>query len=537
MRMSILLALLVSTLASPAYTQEIEAAEATKAAAKTAPPPVTEGLQVQQILATDEIRAVIEEIDRHMAAREEAAPAETAPPGRVLTLRECVAMTLANNPQVAIAADDVEAALARIEQARSAIKPQVSGRIAHVWNDRGYGGTSGLLSGGLGGLSGGRLGGGFGGGGGGGGSPLLSLAANYLIQRFYLDPITESYTPDNTTIVEQLTLQQVLYAGGQIRAAIRAAKALAGSQEWRREVVLLDLEYQTKQAYYDSLLASALVSVALESIRTFERNLADTQEMLNVGYVSDFEALRARTELGVREADLVTARNAVNLSHANLRRILSIPQDVTIALTPQIEYFPNDLPVEHFVQEALANRPEIRAIEKAAEAAGQDLRRIKGQYLPRVAVQAEYSNTEDGGKSIPDGWLTTLGADWEFYAGGKRKAERKEAESKILSLEHQLEDLQQLIELDVKRAHILVQDSMAQIRSTRGTVDLAREGLRLAELRFEAGAGTQSETLDAELALTNAQTALFQALRDFAVGNAALERAIAKSWIPRETAP
>jgi outer membrane protein TolC len=91
----------------------------------------------------------------------------------------------------------------------------------------------------------------------------------------------------------------------------------------------------------------------------------------------------------------------------------------------------------------------------------------------------------------------------------------------------------------VKAAQIQIQDAMARVSSERGTRELAKEGLRLAELRFQEGAGTQTETLDAELALTSADTALVQALRDYAVANSSLERAIGKSWVrnTESTAP
>lgn len=105
-----------------------------------------------------------------------------------------------------------------------------------------------------------------------------------------------------------------------------------------------------------------------------------------------------------------------------------------------------------------------------------------------------------------------------------------EARAQVTSLEHQLADLERLVELDVTQAHISIQDAMAKMESERGNVTLAQEGLRLAELRFQEGVGTQSEILDAELALTNAQSSLFQALREYAVANAALERATGNSW-------
>ena len=48
--------------------------------------------------------------------------------------------------------------------------------------------------------------------------------------------------------------------------------------------------------------------------------------------------------------------------------------------------------------------------------------------------------------------------------------------------------------------------------------------MRLASARSEAGAGTQLDVLSAQTALTEARTTQVQALRDYAVARARLER-------------
>jgi outer membrane protein TolC len=322
----------------------------------------------------------------------------------------------------------------------------------------------------------------------------------------------------------------VLYAGGRIRAAIDAAKYLTDSQEWQKAATLAQVEFDAKRGFYDVLLVSALVEVAAESVRTFERNLTDAQQMFEVGMISNFEVLRAKTELGARKSELVAAKNALRLAEANLRRVLFLPEDTILELEASIDWRPSDTPVETYVDRALDNRPEIIVLEKSIAAAEKQVRGAWGQYLPRVGFQAEYSNTDNGGLATPDGWTFSVGAQYDIYAGGKRKYDVLEARSQVTSLEHQLADLERLVELDVTQAHISIQDAMAKMESERGTVTLAQEGLRLAELRFQEGVGTQSEILDAELALTNAQSSLFRALREYAVANAALERAMGSSW-------
>lgn len=420
---------------------------------------------------------------------------ERAAEGEVMTLtvQDCVDIALKNNEKIFQAESDVDAARARIGQARSQMLPQVGATLSFIhteYEDIGTGGVLGVFG----------------------------------------DTLTSEFQPADDFRNETVTGEQVLYAGGRIRAAIEAARFLTESKEWQKAVTLAQVEFDAKQGFYNVLLTSSLVEVAAESVRTFERNLTDAQEMYDVGMISNFEVLRAKTELGARKSELVAAKNALRLAEANLRRVLFLPEDTRLDLVASIDWKPSDTPVETYVATALENRPEIQALEKSIEAAKQQVRGAKGQYLPRVGFRAEYSNTANGSMAMNDGWTFSVGAEYDIYAGGKRKYDVLEARSQVTSLEHQLTDLQRLVELDVTQAHISIQDAMAKIESERGTVTLAQEGLRLAELRFQEGVGTQSEILDAELALTNAQSSLFKALREFAVANASLERAMGNSW-------
>ena len=431
-------------------------------------------------------------------------PDETSEGATVLDARQCVAMAFEQNAQVLVAEADWEAARARIGQARSQMFPQIKASTAYVHTEYNYPEPNstltafGKLTGGLSGMMGGSAAG---------------------------------LTPDSDFRVDELSLDQVFFAGGQIHAALAASKYLAESQEWQKEATLAQLEFDTKQAYYDALLAGALVKVAEQSVRSFERNLADAEQMFAVGMISNFEILRARTEVGNRKAALVEAKNGERLAMANLRRYLALPQGSVVALTPKFEWAPEPAPVSEYVELANANRPELMALERGIKAAEKDVRRVRGQYLPQVGGNITYQNTDRGGSVTPDGWTFTVGAEWELCTSGRRRYETKEAVATLHSLEHQLVDLQRLVELDVTQSHIRIQDAMARIRSERGNVELAQEGLRLAELRFKEGVGTQSETLDAELALTSAETALVQALRNYAVANASLERATGNGWM------
>jgi outer membrane protein TolC len=64
------------------------------------------------------------------------------------------------------------------------------------------------------------------------------------------------------------------------------------------------------------------------------------------------------------------------------------------------------------------------------------------------------------------------------------------------------------------------------LKSQEKVVEQAEESLRLASARSEAGTATQLDVLSAQTALTEARTTQIQALHDYAVARARLERAV-----------
>lgn len=414
-------------------------------------------------------------------------------PGELtLDLPEAVRTALRQNPQVLVAQDEVDVARAQVGQVRAERRPQVGVQESYAYVD----GMESMF---------GSLG------------PLSGLLGG---------------EPSKTFRRDELNIRQTLYAGGQIAAGVRASRFLAESQEWRRQATLNDLEFQVKQSYYDALLAHALVRVAQESVVTFERHLADTQQKFDVGLVSQFEVLRARTELSARQSDWVAGKNGERLALVNLRRILAAPQDQPLRLVGSLDIRPLEESLEELLARAEEARPELRALNEAVNAAGQNIRVAKGRFLPKAGATADYVNVDKGGMTQPDGWTLGVGAQWDIYSGGKRKEQLAEARARESSLVHQRDDLTRLIEMDVRQAYIQMQDALAKITEERTTVEFAREGQRLALLRFQEGVGTQVEILDAELALTGAESSLIRALRDYSVAYASIERATGQSWFP-----
>ncbi len=463
-------------------------------------------LRQETVMGETAVQELIEAIDGALAEWDaiEFEPDPDAEPFR-LDMPAAVNLALERNPLVQQADAELDAAEARSGVARSAMLPEVSVGSAYTYLD--YDAPE---------LIGGRF-------------PALGVL-NRLFQ-------ADRLMPDKDTRTDQAQLRQVLYAGGSIRAGLDAARSLADAQALEREASIQQLVYNVQEAYYDALLTDALLRVARESVRTFERNLRDAREMFDAGMVSRFEVLRAETELSARKTDATAAENGRRLAMANLRRLLNLPHDTPLVLDGHFDGEPIRDSINEALAEALATRPELKALRKGIEAAEAGERAARGEFLPRVAAAVEYTNIEGAAALTPDGWSFNVGAEWTLFGGGRRWYQLREARADTRAARHQLDELERLIELDVNNAYIQTREAMAKVRSERDTVELAREGLRMAELRFQEGAGTQSEVLEAELALTSAETQLAEALRDFAVASAAMDRALGRSWTDGDAEP
>ena len=315
---------------------------------------------------------------------------------------KAVELATTQNAQVLVAEDDAEAARARVGQARSQMLPQVSVSSTQTWTEfhkRDPGVLGNLMSGGgLGGSSTGGLGGGGGGLGGGGGGSSNQIPGS-RVARFVLGKVLSELmdtgssleSPDNFR-TDKMTITQVIYSGGQIKAAIRASQYLAESQEFKQEATLAQLEYDAKQAYYTAGASQALVRVAEESVKTFERQLSDTKQMFEVGMVSNFEVLRTETELGSRKSTLVQARNGQRLAFANLCRVIGAPQDTPLTLETKFDYAPITEDLDALVTFANEHRPEILALKKGIDAGKEDVVRVRGEYKPSLGGNIQWQS-------------------------------------------------------------------------------------------------------------------------------------------------
>lgn len=369
--------------------------------------------------------------------------------------------------------------------------------------------------------------------------PKLGVNGNYTAKDPDSLEIFPTPTPLNLpdqTWSANIQLTQSIYEGGRVGAALRASKLTKEQAIANYDTIVADTLLAVRIAYDDTLLAAEQIAVQEASINLLTKELQDTRNRFEAGTVPKFNVLRAEVELANTRPRLIRARNAYRIAKNNLANLLGydLPretlEDIPMQLTGKLEAVPYEIELPVAIGKAYERRTELTALRKAEALQRENIINQKAGYKPSVQLFAGYgsrnSSFSDDLTRDVSGWFTGAQTTWNIFDGGLTRGRVREAEARLQRAKLDTEDVSRRIELEVRTAYSNFIESKEVIESQKKVVEQAEEALRLAEARFGAGTTTQTDVLSAQTALTEARNTEVQALHDYSVARARLERSI-----------
>jgi outer membrane protein len=405
--------------------------------------------------------------------------------GTKLTLRECVDTALKNQPAIRAAQQNVNAGRGRETQAVSPFFPQVSASTGYSESH--------------------ALGGAFG------------------------ESITKSYT---TT----LSMNQLLYDFGKTGNTLDATRWSTRSYEHDLERTVQDVVLNVKQAYYALLAAKKLVEVAQKTIEQTESHLKQAEAFFHAGSKPRFDVTRAEVEVNTARLGLINAMNGVRIRTIVLNNAMGIDPGQATEIEGQLPAVTAITTLEQAQADALKNRPEMLKAEADIEAAKARLRAEESNYFPTLSANGAYNwatGTQDLGEfnGVPlggraqDSWNAGVILSVPLFQGGLTKGRVSEARANLIAIEVQRDAARQTVLLEVNQSYADMESAKVRIDVMESSLQKARDNLEIAQGRYEAGFGPYLEVTDAQLSAVNAETDRVQALYDYFLAAARLQKA------------
>jgi OMF family outer membrane factor len=333
----------------------------------------------------------------------------------------------------------------------------------------------------------------------------------------------------NTTLNGALQLSYDVYTSGLRAARNRAAERQVRVTELELERVREDLRLNVSNDYYDLQDADEQVRINAAAVRNAEISLRDTQAQERAGLGTRFDVLRSQVQLANAQQQLTNAIATQAVRRRQLAQRISIAESVNLsAADPVITAGTWPLAIEDSIVLAYKNRAELEQQLVQREVSEQQRKAALSALGPTVSVSAQYNLLDVFEQPVRagDGYSFGVQARWSLYDGGAAVARARQQEKNKEIAEARFAQNRNSIRFQVEQAFSTLQSNRINIDTAGTALNQAREALRLARLRFQAGVGTQTEVINAETDLTRAEGSLVSAILGYNRSLAQLQRAV-----------
>ena len=341
----------------------------------------------------------------------------------------------------------------------------------------------------------------------------------------------QTTAPSNTSFnnyAATLTLQQRIFDFGKTIADVESAHETMQGSDLSAMASRQTVAVNVKVAYFGLLQARRLVQVQEETVRQNQEHLDQTRGFYQAGTRTRYDVTTAEVNLTNAQLNLINAQNAETVARVTLANTMGVPDRPIGELEDLLSFQRFEISEDQAIQEALSSRPDLMSLEAQRRAADATIRSARRSYFPVLSGQADYTWR---GQDYPLVWNWDVGLTLTIplFSGYLTQSQVAAARANTLVADANKEVLRQSVILEIHQDFANLTEAEKRVQTSEVVVRQAEENLEQANGRFQAGVGTTVEQTDAQVLLTNAKTTQVQALYDYRVAVAQLQKAMGRN--------
>ncbi len=290
---------------------------------------------------------------------------------------------------------------------------------------------------------------------------------------------------------------------------------------------------QVKKAFYLVLLAQKLVDANRQGLDVVKANFGNVEAQYRHGNAAEFDLLRAEVQVANTEPLLISAENTLALSINALKNLIAVPIDQEVAVTGDFTF--EEVPQEKIAaaeQNALSTNPSILGLSLQESLLEKNITAAGANYFPSLSLFGSYQwQTQDNTFVFRNyTWATLfsvgLQLSYPLFDGFRTTQRVQEASIERDKVRYARLKAQEGLTIQIQSAELKMAEAKKRIVGQEKNIDQAQKAVSISQTRFKSGVGTQLELLDAQVAMTRAQTNYAQAIYDYLVAEADWQYAV-----------
>ncbi len=328
-----------------------------------------------------------------------------------------------------------------------------------------------------------------------------------------------------------VTVTQALLRGfglGPNLLSVRNAKIDLEISRYELKAMAERLVQDVEASYWGLYLAAEELLIQEKSLQLAQRQLEESQERVAVGKLAELELAAVRAEVARRRSALIDAQSRYEQACLNLLYLLNPGESVGWSTTPA----PVDRPlvgpdtlgaVELHEELAMRYRPDLAQARLAFRRGELQVAYTKNGLLPRLDLFVTFGRTSYARtfkEAAPDVespfYSVSAGVNFQFpLLDAKARAELRQAVKSSEQLQLALQNMERLVQRDVRAAYADVLRTRQQIEASSVARVLQEKNLEAEVEKFRVGRSTNLLVLQVQRDLISSQLSEVRATVDY----------------------
>lgn len=402
-----------------------------------------------------------------------------------LTLADAARVAQTSHPSIQAAAARLEAAVHRIEQARSGMLPKLNYQESYQRSN----------------------------------NPVFVFSTLLTQRRFVEDNfrINQLNNPDSLQNFQSvLTVDQTLYDFGMTRRQTQLADLQRKLTREEQRLLEMNLAAGAARVYLGVLLAEQALTVAREAVTSASADLKRAEDIRSAGMSTVADVLSIKVHLAAMKENEIDRRSGLQFALAALNDALGAPLDTPRQLATRLSPVAAPLgALDDLEKRAVAERPDARQASLGVEVARKQSELAKLAMLPQISARGVLE--ADRGRFVTQAggnWFAGVSLRWNLFNGFADRSKIRESESMARSYEAQQKQVGSALRLQVRKAYADWTAATERITTAEAAVAQAEESLRITRNRYEAGLATVTDLLRTETAKNESVLRRLMAVHD-----------------------
>lgn len=357
--------------------------------------------------------------------------------------------------------------------------------------------------------------------------PTVSASASWNRSQtdskdLYFDQTTQSIRQVGIQTGSQLRtgvdVGYTIFDGFAREGTMKKASSTAVASEQTAARTRQSIVFQVESAYLNVLRNEQLVKVSEENLKRDNRQLERITESSRVGALSQADVYRQQSQVAIDEYNLISAQNNFDKSKADLIALigLDVSEEYAVSdssVSTEISQSDLDKTMEQYKdfqqlsERALARRPDYQAATESFNAAEGGVTAARSGYLPSISANAGYGLNGDQFSTLSNTKALNWGVSlrWSIFDGFGTNQALQAAQVQQMNAELALQQAQRNINVEIKKALLDLDAARKQYDVSQKGLISAEQDYKIAEERYNLGAGTLLDLLTANANLVNAQ--------------------------------